>query len=130
MKVSEEDNKTIKKNSSNLNITTSPTNIYNKLYDFLTKNKKREYLDSEEQIEIEKKNRLFWNLCKYFELDSSGKIAHYSLKGYGSDKKLAKDEAFELLKLAAKKGYNQAIEFCENKDIEYPISEENYLKKF
>ncbi|CAG8855037.1 849_t:CDS:1, partial [Gigaspora margarita] len=65
---------------------------------------------------------------------SSGEIAywmaHYSLKGYGSDKKLARDEAFELLKLAAKKGYNQAIEFCENKDIEYPISEENYLKKF
>ncbi|CAG8849154.1 46328_t:CDS:1, partial [Gigaspora margarita] len=231
MEISEEDYKTIEENSSSLNITTSPIDICHKLCEFLTKNKQREDLDSEDRIEIKKKNRLFledywevhriityWyghylyngigggkdekksinlfkqaaykgyeeaiNFCeennieylisknnylkifknalklhksrnksnkidveeknrklftelynnKYFELDSSGEIAYwiayYSLKGYGSDKKLARDEALKLLKLAAKRGYNQAIEFCENNDIEYPISEKNYLKKF
>ncbi|CAG8788256.1 4891_t:CDS:2, partial [Gigaspora margarita] len=89
------------------------------------------------KVEVEEKNsKLFTELYnnKYYESDSLGKIAYwiayYSLKRYGSDKKLAKDEVLELIKLAAKSGYNKAIEFCENSDIEYPISEKNYLKKF
>ncbi|CAG8854388.1 35941_t:CDS:1, partial [Gigaspora margarita] len=50
---------TIEENLSSLNITTSPTDICQKLCEFLTKNKQREDLDSKDWIEIEKKNRFF-----------------------------------------------------------------------
>ncbi|KAF0405608.1 hypothetical protein F8M41_008903 [Gigaspora margarita] len=76
------------------------------------------------KIEVEVKNcKLFTELYnnKYYELDSTGEVAYwivyYSLKGYGSDTKLSKDVSLELLKLAAERGYNQAIEYCERKKI-------------
>ncbi|CAG8467476.1 343_t:CDS:1 [Gigaspora margarita] len=130
MEISKEDYKTIRENLSTLNNTTSSIDIWHKLWEFSTKNEKRENLDrdSEERIKIENETRLF--LEHYWEVHCiiSYWYGYYLYNGIGGGKD--ENEAINLFKKAAYKGHKAAIDFCEKNNIEYPISKNNYLKIF
>ncbi|CAG8772409.1 18939_t:CDS:2, partial [Gigaspora rosea] len=90
--------------------------------EFYTKNNQREYLDRDSE-----KNRLFLENYWDAHFTISYWYGHYLYNGIGGGKD--ENEAINLFKKAAYKGH-EAIDFCEKNNIEYPISENNYLNKF
>ncbi|KAF0508948.1 hypothetical protein F8M41_018634 [Gigaspora margarita] len=116
MKISE---KAIKNNLFKLNITTSPTVIFYKICKFLSRARDSEF-EKENRLFLEEYWEVHWTLFYWY--------GYYLYNGIGGGKD--ENKAINLFKQAAFKGDEDAIDFCEKKNIEYPISEKNYLRIF